>query len=667
VTAVPEGPPEAPRALVVTAAVVLVAGVLMSVVGACLVGVSFDEPYHVMRLSNYYQHGWYLLDDDLSGGEPGAWVSDAYVYGPVTMLVLHAVNRVLGLDPAGLASASASAYAARHVVVALISALGVAAVVATGRMLMRTWAWGLVAGGVLMALPLWTGHAMFNLKDIPVATGYTLVTCGLVLAVGRAGSVRRAGAVYTLVLAGTLLSVGTRPGMWVAVAASVGLLVLFSTDGFRRPREPEARLGAVAAALASAVVVLLLVYPQLYARPQEWLLGAAEQSSGYAGSSSRAYIVVHVLASQPTLLLLVTGLGWLVARRIRRVPRLRRPDAASVRLALVLGHALVMPLLAMLKGAHLYDGLRQLLFVAPGVAILVAYGMRRWLSGGTPRGRVAFTLACVGALVFPTASQALAFPYNYTYASVLLDASSLRPQGDYWRTSFRVYADDVADEFVVCSSQRDVRGYSMRYMHLAGRTAAERSNDCRTDYISPIEQFADYEAADDTVAATFFAITDDPPGPNCVVLRDVTRFRHLGTRTMSVLSRCDLRLTPYDGPITFDVLEDASTEFLLGGWTGTPEDNGVRTIGRTAHLGFETATTGDATLRMDLDRSPDEVLVNNTPASFEIDDGVLTVQVSRAQAAALGEDRVVVTLRSAAPGLTMRELAWELHAPGGGA
>ena len=74
------------------------------------------------------QHGWYLLDDDLVGDTPGAWVTDQYVYAPVFTHVSHAVNRLVGLDAPGSVGASVEAYAVRHLVVAACGLLGVLAV-----------------------------------------------------------------------------------------------------------------------------------------------------------------------------------------------------------------------------------------------------------------------------------------------------------------------------------------------------------------------------------------------------------------------------------------------------------------------------------------------------------------------------------------------------------
>ena len=74
----------------------------------------------------------------------------------------------------------------RHLGVVAIGLVGVAAVAAIGRLVLRPWRWGLVAAAVLAAIPMWTGHEMFNVKDVPVATGHTLCTLGLLLFVQRA-------------------------------------------------------------------------------------------------------------------------------------------------------------------------------------------------------------------------------------------------------------------------------------------------------------------------------------------------------------------------------------------------------------------------------------------------------------------------------------------------
>ncbi len=665
----PEERPPAPRVLAWTAALVITAGLVMTFLGAWRTGVSFDEPFHVLRLGNFYAQGWYLLDDDLVGGVPGEWVPDTYVYAPVTMLLMHGVNRLLGLDPSGAASVSATAFAVRHLVVATLAAGGLAAVVATGRMLMRTWSWGLVAGAVLVAMPVWTGHAMFNVKDIPVAVGFAVFTCGLVLGAGRSPSRTQRSATVALVALGVVLAIGTRPGMWVGLGASLGVCVVLATRWQSRQGPPGRLVVDLALGSAVGLAVVTFSYRTIFAHPWDWLVGSAFGSSSYGGESGpRIYIPLQMAATLPTLLLVLGLAGWVLRSPVPRLPRWGTGSPQSVRLGVVMAQALVMPALSVVTAAHLYNGLRQLLFAAPAAALLLAWGLRRLLLAA-PRESGAvrvLAVACAAAVAVPTLVQARSFPYNYTYQSVIFDLSQWPSRNDYWRTSFRELADEVpGDEYVVCSASTDHRGFTMRFLHTAGRSRAERSRNCWTDEISPIAPYASPDEVDELapMAPTFVAVTEHEPGSNCTVLDRVVRPRHLTTQSMAVLSRCDLRLKVYEGPVEF-ALDHGTTEYLLGGWTGKPSDEGVQMMGRGAGLGFELPPElVDRDLRLDLTVSeePADVLVNNEPVAWEGGPDRIRIEVPAAQASAFGEDRLVVTLEAADAG-RLRLLAAELAA-----
>src|SRR5690606_28836496 len=134
-------------------------GVTTTLAGAIRIGVTVDETFHVVRLSNYFEHGWYLLDDDLAAGRPGPWVPDAYVYGPIATLFLHSLNVLVGNESWGEVSTSAGAYAVRHLGTAALGLVGVAIAGMMARLVTQSWRWGVVAAGVLMSLPMWPGHA----------------------------------------------------------------------------------------------------------------------------------------------------------------------------------------------------------------------------------------------------------------------------------------------------------------------------------------------------------------------------------------------------------------------------------------------------------------------------------------------------------------------------
>ncbi|MFC6343530.1 hypothetical protein ACFP8W_16210, partial [Nocardioides hankookensis] len=119
-----------PRPLLAVGVAVLAVTTVMVFVGGWRTGVSWDETYHVLRMRNYLGPGWYLLNGDLLDGKPGPWEDQQFVYAPVTMSLLHLWSLAAGTDGSGEVSATATAYAARHLGLGLLS-LGCLAAAAT--------------------------------------------------------------------------------------------------------------------------------------------------------------------------------------------------------------------------------------------------------------------------------------------------------------------------------------------------------------------------------------------------------------------------------------------------------------------------------------------------------------------------------------------------------
>ena len=268
-----------PRWLVAVMGVCLVAAVAMMLAGGWLGGVTWDEKTHVLMLGTFLDQGWNVSPDALVGGVPDpSYIWGVYVYGPVGELVAHAFAAALGTEPWGTPSLDAAAYAGRHVGIAVMALAGIAAAGWIVRTVTGSWAWGLIGATVLAVTPVWLGHGMFNIKDIPVAAGYTIASAGAV-ALLRTDYLTRLPvrlAALVALTAGAVLGAGTRAAIGVPIAAGVviGLLAFW----LARWRQGEASLGVVtkdalrrlaeaAGALVVGYLILVAIYPKAFFNP----------------------------------------------------------------------------------------------------------------------------------------------------------------------------------------------------------------------------------------------------------------------------------------------------------------------------------------------------------------------------------------------------------------
>lgn len=589
--------PPLPRALLWVSGVVVGAGIAMALLGALQTGISWDEPYHVMRLQNFLDRGSFALDWAFEGDGPTSRATNTAVYGPVTMLLLHGLTALLGVEAWGSVATSPAAYDVRHLGVVLIGLVGTASAAGITRVLLGSWQWALFTAASLLALPMWTGHLMFNIKDVPVATGYTLVTLASVCMASPARR-HRAFRVGCLT-AGIVLMVGTRPAMAAAAVVSLVLLAV-GLGATRRDGQAGTALGEALVGVLLASTVLLLVYPSVFAHP-ETLMQSAEQSARFRGGRTAAYgyVPFHVLAQVPLLLQGFFAVGLLTGARFILV-RWRADTPQAMRLALVGAQLAALPLFAIAMHSDLYNGLRQLLFASPAWAVLATVGAVRALVWARARGRSRVVGGvALAALLAPTLDQALLFPYQYTYFNVALDATGVHVASDYWRTSVPELLPRLpTNGQIVCGPTRSGDEENPETM-LAGRYSSDSSVDCRVDPLGPLSSAwaAEGLRSDDELRHDeFYALIDrDHPVPaNCARLAGVTRNRHGGEIQMTYVARCALEpsllgATPvtFERPATEPSMAPELWAFAPEGWVMRASSTGIDAEGGSASLTFE--------------------------------------------------------------------------------
>lgn len=670
----PATPP--PRFLVWVSVGLVVAGTVMAVVGALRTGVSWDEPFHVMRLRNFFDHGWFSVDWSTDSGGSTDGDNNTLVYGPVAMLLLHGLSVLVGVDGWQTVSTTPAAYDVRHLGVVLIGLAGTAAAAGITRSLLGSWRWAVVTAAALLALPMWTGHLMFNVKDVPVATGYTLVTLALVAMVSPAPG-RRLLRVAGLV-AGITLMVGTRPAMTSAVLVAAVLMtccaLLARSRGGVRPAVGEALAGA-----AVAAALLAAAYPNVFLHPA-LLVQSVRQSASFRddGGAGYLYVPFHLATQFPLLLQALFAVGlWVAVTGVARSWRL--DPATSTRVALVVAQVAAVPLVAVAKNSDLYNGLRQLLFASPAWAVLVTIGLAHVLAWAQVRGRTGLVggLAAV-ALLAPMADQATLFPYQYSYFNVALDATGAHAQTDYWRTSVPELLPAIAtDGQVVCGPTRSTQlgapagsdeasGVSGSAMQ-AGRFSSDSSVDCRTDPLGPLAPAwlsAGLPYDDALPHDEFYVVIDRDhalPG-NCVQLAAVTRHRHWREVAMTYVARCRQTPRPLVGTVEFRHPDGENMLPVLWahapeGWVMRDSASAIDAADGAASLTFR-APAGCAeaacALVLDADASSDlGATVNDMPAEVDVSRGAVTVLLPPGAA----DTWVTFTSTSGAPlGLRLRSM-----------
>lgn len=647
--------PEPPRWLVGWGIVLVAVAAGVVVLGAFRIGVTVDETFHVVRLQNYFDHGWYLLDDDLGASGPGSWVPDAFVYGPVTTLFLHVLNVVAGQESWGHVSASADAYVVRHLGVVFLGLLAVAATAAMARLVSGSWRWGVLAAATLGSLPMWTGHAMFNVKDVPVATGYTLVTLGSMLwLTWDPGRRRYRVGAAGLVASGVLLTVGTRPALWFFLGVSVAWALAHRTwwqPGARREGRRWVWVDAVVA-LGVPLALLAVIYPSVFAQFPGWLAESLLNSGDNQMVRSRGHLPYAVATTVPLLLLLVMFVGGY--GRLRAWLSARPMGVQQAMVVLLCLQAFLLPVMLVVKSAAVSGGLRHVLSATPAIAVLVCAGLAQFF-GDADRSAVGRrVVAGIGAvaLALPALAQVQVFPYSYAYANELVDWQDLPHTDDFWQASAREVADSVPPgSYVVCGAERDEQDRPLRRMPNGGQSWLAVGDDCGRRALGVMSPYVDHPADPRVVEDRFVAmlVSDPERVSGCEPLATITRPRLLGRAVLSTAWDCPVLLPEYDGPI---VLDGAGTGFahLMGGWTGNGGADAA-TVEDVASLGFRrTGAAGGFELRvLGTSMAEPSFLVNAVAFPATRDEDGWTVPVDEAPSWGRGGDVVLTIEAGGAP------------------
>ena len=538
-----------------------------------------------------------------------------FVHGPIGPIIGQAQSILFGDDAGSFVEANSDSYQVRHVSMALLTAIGILSVGAIAKVTFGSWRWALIGSVGLASIPLFVGYGMFNNQDIPVAVGFVLVTLSLV-AMGRSSERAQFSRFRSVLLvagltSGIILSIGTRPGMWLPVFVVSGgslvtwlLLDLKSSGMVAARRAFLTRFALLVAGISWAYLALWIIYPAVFSDPQTLLTQSASASTTFdwRGETLTAgillpaqppwyYIPIWLFAQLPIIISVFALIGvigtatslWKSLSTKHEIPQW------SYLLVPVVIPTIGIPLATVVLNTTLYAGIRQLLFLIPGISLLAIAGIRLLVQSTAVRKsalRIQLVwLAVSVGFVVPLIGQVTLFPYNYSYFNVV---TAIQPINGNWKI----------DAWWLSGRELLERG-PLAKRTLCVESAPRPVADCAGNGILtpflPMEVPQQQEvtlAEDEYLALNRF--DEDLNNDQCQQIFQVERKLYLQTVRLSGANLCKVQLSEYpEGGISFtsDLPRSDSgllwgeNPYLLWGWGSTGSD-GVALNGTQAALGF---------------------------------------------------------------------------------
>ena len=352
-------------------------------------------------------------------------------------------------------------YETRHVLSAVVAALGVIAAYRIAARLGGSRA-GFLAGATLFLTPAWTGHGLFNPKDIPFGTAAAF-TCyaSVAIAMGPALLSWRA-ALFGGLCVGA--AVGVRSGglfLFGYVACTAygrALLDIVTRSGRRETLRGLRLVGQVTLRLCAAAALawglMLSFWPWAQVSPWRRPLEGARRAARFRWAGDvlfeghvfvptdlpYSYLPKWFAMTLPEFYLVALLAGLLaLAVALRARPR-AWISPKGLALAFLVGSVGAPLIGAMVMRAGVYDAHRHFLFLMPPLAALAGVA----LSGGldllrSRQARVALLAVWLAGASVTARDMIAMHPYEYTYFNRLsggLRAAAGRFEIDYWGASY---------------------------------------------------------------------------------------------------------------------------------------------------------------------------------------------------------------------------------------
>jgi hypothetical protein len=400
--------------------------------GAMTIGYNIDEPYHLIDGQNWISRFSYVTEYPTS-----------YVYGPLMGGLSNLINTLIGNGSIGSYIHNALTFQITHLITAFVGLMGTLAFLFLRKTISGFHNIALITLIILLSIPIWTGNLFHNIKDIPLATGYTLISIGLILFALNFQNNKKKLVSQLIICLAILIIIGTRPAIMFSSALSFVFVILFLW------KFKKIQLSQVLKSFLPIIVFLLvstpLILPQFLSEPKVSLLRLLGVSSEfpwtgstltagklYPASFSMDYYLLWLFAQTPLLVLVFFSLGMFFFFRNIRSNKLTDNNFV---LMMFFIQFMAVPFYALISQSAIYNGLRHILFIYPAIAFFAAFGfLSAWqvLKSSLQRKILLFTL--IISIVGPNIESFILRPFQQSYFNPTI--SALFTVSTSWETEF---------------------------------------------------------------------------------------------------------------------------------------------------------------------------------------------------------------------------------------
>jgi hypothetical protein len=421
--------------------------------GSLIIGYNIDEPYHLIDGQNWLSKFSYVTEYPTS-----------YVYGPLMGGLSNLLNTLVGNGSIGSYVHNALTFQLTHLVTAFVGVIGTLSFLLLGKKIIPITYLGLLSSTFLLTIPLWTGSLFHNIKDVPLATGYTLISIGLIYFVNFFEDKKKRLISQLIIALGFILVMGTRPAIIFPVLISIlfAIFTLWYYIGIKPLRIFKSFILSFSILLVSTPLLL----PQFLSEPKLSLLRLIGGSSEfpwtgttftagklYEANFTLKYYFLWLFAQTPLLILLffVAGLFFFLKKL-----NFRKFDKNQFLLTMFFIQFITVPTYALLVQSAIYNGLRHILFIYPAIAIFAAFGLISIFNlAKTEFKKRLVTLLLVLSILIPNIEGLILRPFQQLYFNPVISlfySISTSWETEFLGTSFREAIQKIPSNGVVAST-----------------------------------------------------------------------------------------------------------------------------------------------------------------------------------------------------------------------